>query len=287
MSNLEAIPAKQEPPSNVLVIYHGRCTDGWTAAWIARKVFPEAQFHAAHFNEPPPDVTNKEVFILDFHYKRSVLLAMKAKAKSLIVLDHHQSAVSELEGLPGCICDMDRSGAGLAWHYFSHFSYPGYTRDFDEPIPWLVRYVQDEDLWRHELSQTRAVNAVISSFPFDFRLWDELANRSLKDVQHEGEPIYRYQKQIANDLLAYAAREVNFDGHKVLAVNTSIMNSHVGNLLAKDRPFGIVWFQREDGKYIYSLRSTKNGLDVEQVAKAHRGGGHRLSSGFMSDKLLI
>lgn len=273
--------------SNVLIIFHGRCTDGWTAAWVARKVFPEAEFWAAHFNEAPPDCTDKEVFILDFHYKRSTLLAMKARAKSLTVLDHHKSAIAELEGLPGCICDMDRSGAGLAWHYFSHFVYPRYANGFDEPMPWLVRYVQDEDLWKHELPQTRAVNAVISSFPFNFRLWDELANRSLEDVKQEGEPIFRYQKQVANDLLTYAAREVVFDGHRVLAVNTSIMNSQVGNMLAEGRPFGIVWFQREDGKYIYSLRSTPEGMDVERVAKAHEGGGHRLSSGFSSDKLLF
>ncbi len=284
---LEEPTEPSEPPSNITIITHGRCTDGFCAAWVARKVFPKAQIYFAHFGECPPDVTNKEVFMLDFSYKRSILLGMREKAKSLTVLDHHKTAQAELEGLPGCVFDMDKSGAGLAWHYFSHFNYPGYHNEFDEPMPWVVKYVQDRDLWKHELPETRAVNAVISSYPFNFQMWDELAHRSLDDVATEGQSILRYQEQVANDLVSYA-REVVFDGHNVLAVNTSIMNSDVGCKLAKDRPFGIVWFQREDGKYIYSLRSLQNSnVDVSQIAKEHGGGGHRCSAGFVSDRLLV
>lgn len=277
-------PEKTEPPSNDLIISHARCTDGFCAAWVTRKVFPKAQFHFAHFGECPPDVRKKEVFILDFSYKRKVLLELRSKAESLMVLDHHKTAQADLSGLPGCIFDMEKSGAGLAWDYFGrHQRVNSY---FDQPTPWLVKYVQDRDLWKNELPQTKAVNAVISSYPLNFQMWDELSNRSLEDVQHEGQSIQRYQEQVANDLVSYA-REVLFDGYSVLAANTSIMNSDVGCKLAKDRPFGIVWFQREDGKYIYSLRSTKFGLDVSQIATRHGGGGHRASAGFVSDKLLI
>lgn len=272
--------------SNILIVHHGRCTDGFCAAWVARKVFPDAHFHPAQFGESPPDVTGKEVFVLDFSYKRQVMAALKAKARSLTVIDHHKTAAADLEGLPYCIFDMEKSGAGLAWHYFSHFTYPGYKADFDEPMPWLVRYVQDRDLWRHELPDTRAVNAVISSYPFNFPMWDELAHRPLEEVAEEGKSILRYQEQVAADLCSYA-REVDFDGYKVLAVNTSIMNSDVGCKLAENRPFGVVWFQRDDGKYIYSLRSTPQGVDVAKVAAQHGGGGHKCCSGFVSEKQLV
>jgi len=210
---------------------------------------------------------------------------MKSKAKSLTVLDHHKTAMLDLEGLPWCIFDMERSGAGLTWYYFNHFTYPQQCQFFDEPTPWIVKYVQDSDLGKHELPQTRQVNAVISSYPFDFQKWDELASRPLEEVQEEGICIRRYQEQVAHDLVTFAAREVDFDGYKVLAVNTSIMNSDVGCRLAEGRPFGVVWFQRDDGKYIYSLRSCgKEGIDVSKVALAHHGGGHRISAGFVSDK---
>jgi len=273
--------------SNILIVHHGRCTDGWCSAWIAKKVFPDAQFHAAQFGEMPPDVTNKEVFILDFSYKRQVMLFLNYKAKSLTVLDHHKTALKDLEGLPFCIFDMERSGAGLTWNYFNHFNYPGRNQFFDEPMPWVVQYVQDRDLGRHELPDTRQVNAVIASYPFDFQMWDELASKPLDEVREEGKSILRYQEQVANDLVSYA-REVVFDGYNVLAVNTSIMNSDVGCKLAKDRPFGVVWFQRDDGKYISSLRSCKDvGVDVEGIAHNHGGGGHKWCSGFVSDKQLV
>lgn len=280
-------PSKQEPPSsNVMVIAHGRCTDGFCAAWVARKVFPHAKFYFAQFGEAPPDVTNKEVFMLDFSYRRNILLQMRATAKSLTVLDHHKSAMADLDGLPFCIFDMEKSGAGLAWDYFSHFPCPG-NQTFDEPRPWLIHYVEDGDLWRHTLNESWAVNAVVSSYPFCFERWDQLASKPLEEVIEEGKPIRRYQEQVANDLASYA-REVNFDGYKVLSVNTSIMNSDVGNKIAMGRPFGVVWFQRDDGKYIYSLRSCgPEAIDVAKVAGVHGGGGHKLSSGFISDKILF
>lgn len=262
--------------SNVLIIHHARCWDGFCSAWVARKVFPEANFCPAQFGEAPPDVQGKDVYVLDFSYKRSVLLSLKYKAKSLLVLDHHKTALSELQGLPFCVFDLNKSGAGLTWQHF-------YKKSSEH---WLVSYVQDRDLWRHTLPETRAVNAVISSYPLDFQKWDELSSRSLDQVIEEGGSILRYQDQVANDLVSYA-REVNFDGYKVLAVNTSIMNSDVGCKLAKDRPFGIVWFQRDDGKYIYSLRSCTGGIDVSEIASHHGGGGHFASAGFVSDKQLV
>lgn len=271
--------------SNVLVMYHARCTDGFCSAWIAKKVFKDAQFHAAHFGEEPPDVTDKEVFILDFSYKRSTMLALKSKAKSLTLLDHHITAANDLKGLPFCIFDMEKSGAGLTWHYFSHWTYPHLVPFFNEPAPWLVEYVQDRDLGKNELPKSKEVSSVIFSYPFEFCLWDKLAAKSLEEVQREGEPILRYQEQASNDLVTYA-REVELDGYKVLAVNTSIMNTDVGCKLIKDRPFGIVWFQREDGKYAYSLRSHGK-VDVSKIALNHGGGGHAGAAGFISDKLIF
>ena len=71
------------------------------------------------------------------------------------------------------------------------------------------------------------------------------------------------------------------DVHKILAVNATVLFSEIAGELAKDRPFGACYFDRQDGKRQWSLRSSgENGLDVAEIAKAHGGGGHKNAAGF-------
>src|SRR5438034_364114 len=98
--------------TDTLVIYHGECTDGFTAAWAFKTLRPltTATYAPAHHGDTPPEVTGKEVYILDFAYPRAQLLRMHDQAASVLVLDHHKTAQADLEGLPFCVFDMDRSG---------------------------------------------------------------------------------------------------------------------------------------------------------------------------------
>ena len=38
------------------VIYHAGCFDGFCAAWLAHKVYPDAEFFPTHYGEEPPEV---------------------------------------------------------------------------------------------------------------------------------------------------------------------------------------------------------------------------------------
>ena len=97
-----------------LVIYHGHCLDGFTAAWAAYQspLWRDAEFYAASYQQPPPEVFNRFVLVVDFSYPRDVMLAMQQVASGLSVLDHHKTAKEALDGLPFATFDMDRSGAG-------------------------------------------------------------------------------------------------------------------------------------------------------------------------------
>ena len=77
-----------------MCIYHGNCADGFGAAWAVRKAIPEADFFPGTYQEPPPDVTDKRVVMVDFSYKRPVLLEMASQAESILILDHHKSAAA-------------------------------------------------------------------------------------------------------------------------------------------------------------------------------------------------
>ena len=89
---------------------------------------------------------------------------MRQRASSLRVIDHHRTAEEELRGLDYAIFDNRKSGAVLSWEFF----HPG------KPVPEILRYVMDRDLWLHELPRSREVFAGLSSYPMDFAVWSSL-----------------------------------------------------------------------------------------------------------------
>ena len=95
-----------------IVVYHGGCIDGFTSAWVAWRYMLsqgiDAEYYPAYFGGEVPDVRDKHVYMLDFSYPREQILAMKALAKSFLILDHHKTAEENLKGLPFAKFDMKR-----------------------------------------------------------------------------------------------------------------------------------------------------------------------------------
>lgn len=283
-----------------LVLYHAGCWDGFCAAWVARKVHPDAEFIPVHYGQEPPDVCHRHVFILDFSYKRDVMKQIIGQAHSVCVLDHHRSAKDELD-FPSCTpeqmkdgtgriyirFDMNKSGGRLAWDYFYGDDYAKMYSNADELRPWLVDYTEDRDLWKWELPQSRFINAALRSYPLSFGGWDtfseiERGSTAWTGLLVAGEAIIRREKQIIDDHIRHA-REIKMVGYKILAVNATVLFSDIAGELAKGRPFGACYFDRFDGKRQWSLRSAPDGVDVSEVAKQFGGGGHRHAAGWEED----
>jgi hypothetical protein len=174
-----------------LCIYHAGCDDGFAAAWSVRAALGnDVEFVAAHYQNPPPDVTGREVIIVDFSYKRPVLLEMAAAAKSILVLDHHKTAREELEDYRWednveVHFDMSRSGAGLTWDHFN-----GAVR----ARPAFINYIEDRDLWLKRLPGVDEFTAALRSYPMDFDVWDELVANGPDALIAEGKSIQRYYR---------------------------------------------------------------------------------------------
>lgn len=281
--------------SDSLVIYHGGCRDGWASAWVLHKVMPDAVYYAGHYGQPPPFdlISGKDVYIVDFSYKRAALIDVAQRARSLVVLDHHKTAMDELSGLAdGSVLpvdelsvhfNMDKSGVGMAWDHF----FP------ETPRPWLVDYVEDRDLWLKGLPFSDAANAYISTIEFDFDEWDKLEQMSLEEAVVLGRPVVAKTQQYVREVLKNAMR-VNFCGYVVPIVNAPQVDiSELLHELAK-RPFketldiaeppefAMGWWQRSDGRFQYSLRSIGD-FDVSKLAKDYDGGGHKNAAGFERD----
>lgn len=264
-----------------LVIYHASCMDGFTAAWVASKFLVDPELRPMAYTDEPPtddDVRGREVYVVDFSFKRAVCERLASSAKSLRILDHHKTAQAELEGLFYAEFDMERSGAGITWDYFA-----GSLR---EPRPWLVDYVEDRDLWRFALAQSREVNAAIACTPMTIDDWNKLNEGGAGVADLNGRGALAFEQMCARRA-AETAMIVHFEGYDVPFVNVQhTLASVTAGLLAEKAPFAVAWFQKADGMFQYSLRSRgEGGVDVSEVAKKYGGGGHRNAAGFESDVL--
>ena len=248
-----------------VVLYHADCPDGFGAAWAMWRRFPRAEFHPVRHGMPPPTgLAQRRVVIVDFSYDRTTIERMAREAIHVAVLDHHVTAQQALGDLPFVFFDQTKSGAVLSWEW-AHRA----------PAPWLLQYIQDKDLRRWQLSDSREVNAAIESHPFDFSLWDQFRQDNLA---LEGRAILRAQGQLIAKVLASAVL-VRFEGATVPAVHSAIFRSELGERLSVGVPFCLVWYERAGHRYV-SLRSSEGGADVAVIAAGHGGGGHRRAAGF-------
>lgn len=257
----------------IKVLYHAFCADGFGAAWAAWTRFGgEATYLAVQHGAPPPAISSSDdVYILDFSYPRAGIERMKAEARSLRILDHHHTAAEDLRGLDYATFDETKSAAVLSWEFF----HPG------EPVPSILEYVMDKDLWLHRLPRSREVFAGLSSYPMDFAVWSEL---DVDTLAEEGVPVLRYQTEMVH-LLCSNRRFESLAGYRVAVVNAPVFGSEVGAELLKmhpECPFVALYFDRGDGKRQWSLRS-RNDFDVSEVARSFQNGGHRQAAGFESD----
>ncbi len=258
--------AKREAAfSPSVVLFHAECADGFGAAWALWRRFPSARYlPVKHGNPPPPALQGERIVIVDFSYNREQLEALSQAAASLLVLDHHITAEKALAGLPYAYFDQQKSGAVLAWEW-AH----------ERPVPWLLEYIQDKDLWTWALPSSREINAAIASHPFDFHLWNSFTQ---KELEHEGRAILRYEREIVSKLAAQAVL-MEFQGVTVPSVQSGVLTSQIGERLSADHPFCIIWHDR-DGRRYYSMRSRDDGMDVGAIAAAFGGGGHTHAAGF-------
>lgn len=278
-----------------IVIYHGNCVDGLTAAAVhyllKRDPCDPAIYIPMQYNDPLPEIcegeTNGErtIYILDFSLPAETLLRISEKSK-VVLLDHHKTTIELLDRLVGRYknlvikLDISKSGAMMA--------YCDFTNRWHEPdtAPPFVRYVQDKDLWRFDLYESKEVNAFIGTINRNVKDYADHIRLSSKpgvidSWRSKGAAILAYQNNSIDTITSMMeTTEVKLNGVicEIPCCNSPILQSETGNRLAKKYGMACVYFVKGD-KYIVSLRSVGD-IDVSEIAKLNGGGGHRNAAGF-------
>jgi hypothetical protein len=320
-----------------LVLWHRPCPDGSCAAWLARRRWPDAELVGVQVGDPVEvrdgalvlrveqretvafPLAGRDVLMLDWTPPNpaDVLPLVAASARSLMVLDHHDSAIRDLKDADACalgchaegrigamlVLDKNRSGAGLALDAF----FPGSRdreRDLTDPasygpedaeaswvcgLPYanmwatiLVLSIEDRDLWRFELPGTREDAAFLewAGVAGDPTKFDGLPAAAERKAQ--GAAMLRYRDALVNRIQAQATLCRWVEG-ELLVVNSPVLQSEIGEALYRRAPKPLraaaVWYENAEGTMV-SLRSAADGADCAAIAKARGGGGHVRSAGF-------
>jgi oligoribonuclease NrnB/cAMP/cGMP phosphodiesterase (DHH superfamily) len=303
-----------------LVIYHGNCADGFSAAWCFYHSQEEAKvsydFHAGVYGEELPDVEDRIVYMVDFSYKADKVAEILKRCTVLYFIDHHKTAIEDLKQFADhpkfvAYTDAERSGAMLAWDFLfnAHWEFPARTAEgyqgkpilaseyltagswLHQPPPLLLDHVQDRDLWRFKLEGTRPIQAAMFAREYTFENWDEMmkpGNRGAQIVERtalweQGQAIERKHFKDIKEFVEVAKSFTRFGGYRVPTVNVPYMwASDACHMLLEQYPEASFAAAYYDtaADRIYSLRSEDHRVDVSEIAKAHGGGGHRNAAGF-------
>ena len=262
--------------TKIAVLYHGGCPDGFGGAYAAWKKFGDAaEYIPVQYGRPVPErLEGKDLYFIDFCYPSDIMQPIIASAGSVTVLDHHLGNKTNVESMPHFVFDDKRSGATIAWSYF----HP------DRSVPVMLTYVEDGDLYRFALADSRAMLAYMYAKPFDFETWDtlcaEIEQDSTRQPIIEKGRIYAEHFTILIEQIAKKAVLVNFEGYECYLVTAaSMFVSDVGNHLAIERPPLALVVNFHGDVLNVSLRSDPS-IDVSALARKYGGNGHPQAAAF-------
>jgi len=294
----------------VLICYHANCIDGFTSAWVTWKaltelyyvkkeniILKEIMYQSESLNtdvllEGCKDVDS--IFFVDFSIPTDLIQFLVVNKYQVTVIDHHKTAVelyceaykyTEEDFTCGRICDdayilLDKKecGASLCWKFF-----------FNEgPLPKLIQYVRDYDLWKFNYKETKDLNFYFRVKNKTMTSWRELAtslNFNRAEIIYRGKAIRKYHDNLVQDYIEQAEAcvfDIQGGPYSGLCTNASgHFASDVGTELAlKSKTFGATWYQLKGGNIQWSLRSNGD-FDVSKIAKVFGGGGHKNAAGFI------
>lgn len=286
-----------------IVLYHGHCADGMACAWIFWREDTKNQISYGKCirDQSPPDVTGKKVVLLDFCYELEEMMTIANQAKSLLIIDHHESSKSLVNKLPintKIILDTTKSASQLVWEYI-----------YGTNPPWFIDVIAAHDLWKfdanpeyknisdilyrngyHSLEKLEELYADTMENGEDraiSRILELEKKRTTKILEADSPEDHLTKKAISearkNSFITnykcpngrtYTVRIVNCDRK---------IRSEVGNSLCVDCDFAVVWqYDFMTNQWWCSCRANPTkGVDLSQIVSHHGGGGHKLAASFV------
>ncbi|KAF8398828.1 hypothetical protein HHK36_014690 [Tetracentron sinense] len=267
-----------------------------------------------------------DVYLLDFVGPSGFVREISSKVGSVIILDHHKTALEMLywntsigENVISVI-DIERSGATIAYDYFKE-KLLGDTKNLDihsegvevgvgnelvpksevERVNWLFKYIEDGDLWRWHLQNSKAFSSGMKDLNIEYNirsnpsLFEQLLALDLQHCISQGIVSLSHKQKLIDEVLKQSYKIAlggGVYGH-CLAVNAdsvSDLRSELGHQLAnksrdlKLRGIGAIVYRVPELENDQLLKISLRSVDIEDttpISQEYGGGGHRNASSFM------
>lgn len=265
-----------------VVVFHRNCLDGRAAAAVARRfeqgkgIYQPLQYG----NKLRHPVIGRRVYILDFALDEDEMRRLAREASEVRWYDHHASNADLHAALGWGELDTSECGATLTWKML----YP------DEPLPEVLAYVKDKDLWTWQLPDAREITAGLFATYSD-RNFSGLLDADLERMRRKGIPILRALDERVSKTIGHGVEveePYGLRGIRALVINAQIDHSDIGAQVTKASSEGgkgldlaIMFFLRADGRWVHVLRSLK--VDCANIASNRGGGGHPAAASYVAD----
>jgi len=239
-----------------------------------------------------------DVYYIDCTPPEPDLREIAARCNTLVILDHHKTAMEEvkrmqeLDNFPANVVplyDMLRSGATISFDFFRELM----TTETDlVQLRKIYEYVEDHDLWRHQLPDSKAFSLGLAELRIDYNannnpeLFPTLLNLDVAKLKEEGKSKGGEQQQIIEQDIDKSFQIDLGQFGSFLAVLTEYgqLRSEMGNQLALKsqaaglRGIGAVVYregQIADASQLKVSFRTIPEEDASAIAKHYNGGGHK------------
>lgn len=274
--------ASSDKAEKVLCFFHANCTDGAASAAVIKRKYPQAKCYPMNHGDPlRAKVKGKKLFIVDFSFKENILRRFKEEATSVHWYDHHITALPTRDKLGWGVLDLKESGASLTWKQ----EFP------NTPMPRIIEYVRDKDLYEWKLPHSREISMYLRGIeditnplaPCWKKLFELKDKKTWQAMIDQGAAALEFQRKTLKKGLKNAF-PIKFHGYKSLAVNWSMDASDMGEYIYKDLGYEVaIMFFFTGNQFNFSLRSDK--IDVSKIALEYGGGGHPGASGFRQNNI--
>lgn len=270
----------------MLCVYHAADHDGKGSAAIVKYLHKDCELLGYNYDqEIPYEEIEKhdEVVICDISFPMEYMFKLHNE-KNLTWIDHHASAIAAYDeylktagglGIKG-LRSIEFAAIELTWKYY----FP------DKPTPEGIRLLALNDLFDLKDKRVRPFEYAIQSLgvnrPYE-RVWKELIEDTI-DVElmvEKGAAIISYIKNRDYRLARNMAFEGKYQNLRFIAANMAQAGSDFFESLdnIKKYDFMVSFSLNKRNKWNLSFRTTKDNIDVSEIAKSLGGGGHKKASG--------
>lgn len=266
-----------------VVAYHANCTDGLAAAAVVLAALDHThcgKFVPVQYGQPLPEVITRggdSILFVDWCPEPEQIAGLQEGWKDWFVIDHHKSREWIAEKYPEhAVFAGDKCGAVLTFEWL----HPG------KPLPEMLLYVQDRDLWQWKLPDSRAVSAALAQEDRDVdRFCRLLTDFNAAQVIAKGEILLASRTRAAQSLASKAFRVGSDYGDGFYAVNATADMSEVCEEMLKLYPeiqVACAFFQLDPHNVQLSFRSRSHAptwINALGMAQYFGGGGHEHAAG--------